>query len=400
LKDMQTQAPFGLSAYLSNLTLHKHNKKQIVRNIMGLGIGLVGLPNVGKSTTFNALTKAQNAESANYPFCTIEPNKAVVPVPDKRLEELAKIVNPEKIQHSTLDFVDIAGLVKGASKGEGLGNKFLGNIRETEVILHIVRCFEDPNIVHTEGSIDPIRDVEIIEQELLFADIDAVLKRIEMLKKKAKGNDKDAKLQLEVAEALLTHIEEGHPVSTFDDLESDGFKAMNKDLRLLTSKEIIYGANVDEDGLEEDNEFVQKLKAYANERNYEVIKLCAKVEEDMVDFDDEERDEMLADLGVTESGLEQIIHKGFDKLGLMSYFTAGVKEVRAWTIRKNTTAPKAAAAIHNDFEKGFIRAEVISYEEFIEFGGYNGAKEAGKNRLEGKEYIVQDGDVMHFRFNV
>ena len=367
---------------------------------MGLGIGLVGLPNVGKSTTFNALTKAQNAESANYPFCTIEPNKAVVPVPDSRLDELAKIVNPERIQHSTLDFVDIAGLVKGASKGEGLGNKFLGNIRETEVILHIVRCFEDENIVHTEGSIDPIRDVEIIDQELLFADMDAVEKRISMLTKKARGNDKEAKEQLVVAEALMQHIEENHPVSTFADIESDGFKAMNRDLRLLTSKEIIYGANVDEDGLAEDNEFVQKLRAYANERNYEVIKLCAKVEEDMVDFEDDERDEMLADLGVTESGLDQIIHKGFDKLGLMSYFTAGVKEVRAWTIRKNTTAPKAAAVIHNDFEKGFIRAEVISYDDFIACGGESGAKEAGKNRLEGKEYIVQDGDVMHFRFNV
>ena len=367
---------------------------------MGLGIGLVGLPNVGKSTTFNALTKAQNAESANYPFCTIEPNKAVVPVPDSRLNELAKIVNPEKIQYSTLDFVDIAGLVAGASKGEGLGNKFLGNIRETEVILHIVRCFEDPNIVHTEGSIDPIRDVEIIEQELLFADIDALIKRVETLKKKAKGNDKLAKEQLEVANELLLHIEDGNPVSTFENIESDGFIAMNKELRLLTSKAIIYGANVDEDGLLEDSEFVLKLKAYANKRDSEVIKLCAKVEEDMVDFDDDERDEMLNDLGVKESGLEQIIHKGFDKLGLMSYFTAGVKEVRAWTIRKNTTAPKAAAVIHNDFEKGFIRAEVIAYNDFIEFGGESGAKDAGKNRLEGKEYIVQDGDVMHFRFNV
>jgi len=367
---------------------------------MGLGIGLVGLPNVGKSTTFNALTKAQNAESANYPFCTIEPNKAVVPVPDSRLNELAKIVNPEKIQYSTLDFVDIAGLVAGASKGEGLGNKFLGNIRETEVILHIVRCFEDPNIVHTEGSIDPIRDVEIIEQELLFADIDALIKRVETLKKKAKGNDKLAKEQLEVANELLLHIEDGNPVSTFENIESDGFIAMNKELRLLTSKAIIYGANVDEDGLLEDSEFVLKLKAYAEQRDSEVIKLCAKVEEDMVDFDDDERDEMLNDLGVKESGLEQIIHKGFDKLGLMSYFTAGVKEVRAWTIRKNTTAPKAAAVIHNDFEKGFIRAEVIAYNDFIEFGGESGAKDAGKNRLEGKEYIVQDGDVMHFRFNV
>lgn len=367
---------------------------------MGLGIGLVGLPNVGKSTTFNALTKAQNAESANYPFCTIEPNKAVVPVPDKRLDELSKIVNPERVQHSTLDFVDIAGLVAGASKGEGLGNKFLGNIRETEVILHIVRCFADDNVVHTEGSIDPIRDVEIIEQELLFADIDSILKRIDMLKKKAKGNDKAAKDQLEVAQALLAHVEEGNPVSTFEGLDSDAFEAMNRELRLLTSKPIIYGANVDEEGLSEDSEYVKQLKAYAKERGSEVIKLCAKVEEDMVDFDDEERAEMLADLGVEESGLDQIIHKGFDTLGLQSYFTAGVKEVRAWTIRKGTTAPKAAAVIHNDFEKGFIRAEVISYEDFIEFGGEQGAKEAGKNRLEGKEYIVQDGDVMHFRFNV
>jgi len=367
---------------------------------MGLSIGLVGLPNVGKSTTFNALTKAQNAESANYPFCTIEPNKAVVPVPDERLEALAKIVNPEKIQYSTLDFVDIAGLVKGASKGEGLGNKFLSNIRETEVILHIVRCFEDDNIVHTEGSIDPIRDVEIIEQELLFADMDAVEKRINLLTKKAKGNDKEAKEQLAVAQALMEHIAENNPVSTFKEIESDAFKSMNKDLRLLTSKEIIYGANVDEEGLSEDNEFVKKLKEYASQRNSEVIKLCAKVEEDMVDFEEEEKAEMLADLGVSESGLDQIIHKGFDKLGLQSYFTAGVKEVRAWTIRKGTTAPKAAAVIHNDFEKGFIRAEVISYEDFIAYGGEQGAKEAGKNRLEGKEYIVQDGDVMHFRFNV
>jgi len=367
---------------------------------MGLSIGLVGLPNVGKSTTFNALTKAQNAESANYPFCTIEPNKAVVPVPDERVETLAKIVKPEKVQYSTLDFVDIAGLVKGASRGEGLGNKFLSNIRETDVILHIVRCFEDDNIVHVEGSIDPLRDVEIIEQELLFADLDAVEKRIAMLTKKAKGNDKAAKEQLVVAEALMAHIGENHPVSTFADKESDGFIAMNKDLRLLTSKEIMYGANVDEDGLSEDNEFVKVLNAYADERGYEVIKLCAKIEEDMVDFDEEEKEEMLADLGIEESGLDQIIHKGFDKLGLQSYFTAGVKEVRAWTIHKGTTAPKAAAVIHNDFEKGFIRAEVISYEDFVAFGGESAAKEAGKNRLEGKEYIVQDGDVMHFRFNV
>jgi hypothetical protein len=367
---------------------------------MGLGIGLVGLPNVGKSTTFNALTKAQNAQSENYPFCTIEPNKAVVPVPDVRLDELSKIVNPKRVQHSTLDFVDIAGLVKGASKGEGLGNKFLTNIRETEVILEIVRCFEDENITHVEGSINPLRDIEIIEQELLFADIDSLQKRIDNITKKARGNDREAKAQLVIAEALMEFIAEGNPVSSFEGIEDEAFIAMNKEMRLLTSKEIIYGANVDEDGLEEDNEFVLVLKDYALKHNREVIKLCAKVEEEMVEFDDEEKAEMLESLGVKESGLDQIIHKGFDKLGLMSYFTAGVQEVRAWTIRKNTTAPKAAAVIHNDFEKGFIRAEVIAYDDFIEFGGDTGAKDAGKMRLEGKEYIVQDGDVMHFRFNV
>ena len=367
---------------------------------MGLGIGLVGLPNVGKSTTFNALTKAQNAESANYPFCTIEPNKAVVPVPDPRLEELAKIVNPQRIQYSTLDFVDIAGLVKGASKGEGLGNKFLSNIRETEVILQIVRCFEDENITHVEGSIDPVRDIEIIETELLLADMEALEKRISTLQRRAKGNDREAKAQLEVAQKLMEHLEAEQPVSTYPDQEDEAFKQLVRDLRFLTAKEIIYGANVDEEGLEEDSEYVRALKAYAEERNREVIKLCAKIEEEMVDFDEEEKQEMLESLGVEESGLDQIIRKGFEKLGLMSYFTAGVKEVRSWTIRQGTTAPKAAAVIHNDFEKGFIRAEVISYEDFIQYGGEAGAKEAGKMRLEGKEYIVQDGDVMHFRFNV
>ncbi len=366
---------------------------------MGLGIGLVGLPNVGKSTTFNALTKAQNAESANYPFCTIEPNKAVVPVPDTRLEELAKIVKPQRVQYSTIDFVDIAGLVKGASRGEGLGNKFLSNIKETEVILQIVRCFDDENITHVEGSVDPIRDIEIIETELLLADIEALEKRISNLERKAKGNDKDAKAQLEVAKRLLEHLESENPVSTFED-DSDAFETLKKELRFLSAKEIIYGANVDEDGLAQDNEYVKALKEYAKSKNREVIKLCAKIEEEMVSFDEDEKKEMLESLGVKESGLDQIIRKGFEKLGLMSYFTAGVKEVRSWTIKKGTTAPKAAAVIHNDFEKGFIRAEVISYEDFVKYGGEAGAKEAGKMRLEGKEYIVQDGDVMHFRFNV
>ncbi|MFT7860414.1 MAG: redox-regulated ATPase YchF [Sulfurimonas sp.] len=366
---------------------------------MGLAIGLVGLPNVGKSTTFNALTKAQNAEAANYPFCTIEPNKAVVPVPDKRLAELAKIVNPERIQHSTLDFVDIAGLVKGASQGEGLGNKFLSNIRETEVILQIVRCFEDENIVHNEGSIDPLRDVEIIEGELILADIEVLSNRIDRLKKQAKA-DKSAQGMVDIANELLEHLGDGKLARNFEKADSDEYKQLARELRFLTDKEIMYGANTDEDGLLEDNEYVVALKAHAEENNCELIKLCAKVEEELIGLEDEEAKEFLDELGVTESGLDQIIHKGFDKLGLMSYFTAGVKEVRSWTIRKNSTAPRAAAAIHNDFEKGFIRAEVISYEDFIACGGEAGAKEAGKMRLEGKEYIVQDGDVMHFRFNV
>lgn len=366
---------------------------------MGLSIGLVGLPNVGKSTTFNALTKAQNAEAANYPFCTIEPNKAVVPVPDKRLIELAKIVNPERIQHSTLDFVDIAGLVKGASKGEGLGNKFLSNIRETEVILHIVRCFEDDNIVHTEASIDPLRDVEIIEGELILADIEVLQNRMDRIKKQAK-NDKNAVGVLAIAEELLEFLADGNLARNFAKVDSDEYRQLNHEVRFLTGKEIMYGANVDEDGLVEDSDFVLKLKEHAAKNNCELIKLCAKIEEELVGLEDDEAAEFLSSLGVEESGLAQIIQKGFDKLGLMSYFTAGVKEVRAWTIRKNTTAPKAAAVIHNDFEKGFIRAEVIAYSDFVACGGENKAKEAGKMRLEGKEYIVQDGDIMHFRFNV
>lgn len=366
---------------------------------MGLSIGLVGLPNVGKSTTFNALTKAQNAEAANYPFCTIEPNKAIVPVPDKRLAELAKIVKPERIQHSTLDFVDIAGLVKGASKGEGLGNKFLSNIRETEVILQIVRCFDDENIVHNEGNIDPLRDVDIIEGELILADIEVLSNRIERFKRQAKS-DKSAAATLEMAEELVEFLAEGNLARNFPKADTEIYQNLNREIRLLTQKEIMYGANVDEDGLIGDNDYVVRLREHAMKNNCEIIKLCAKIEEELIGLDDEEAKEFLSSLGVEESGLEQIIQKGFDKLGLMSYFTAGVKEVRAWTIRKNTTAPKAAAVIHNDFEKGFIRAEVIAYEDFVACGGEAKAKEAGKMRLEGKEYIVQDGDIMHFRFNV
>ena len=366
---------------------------------MGLGVGIVGLPNVGKSTTFNALTKAQNAEAQNYPFCTIEPNKAVVPVPDKRLDELAKIVMPDKIQHSTIDFVDIAGLVKGASKGEGLGNQFLSNIREVEVILHMVRCFEDGNITHVEGDVNPIRDIEIIEAELIYSDIYQLEKKIEKLKKQSKGS-KEAAAMLVVAQELFNHIDQLQPVRTFEDKENDLFIALDKELRFLSNKDVIYGANVDEDSLAEGgNEYVETLKAHAKEVGADVIVLCAKIEEELVGLEDDEAREFLTDLGVEESGLEQIIQKSFDKLGLQSYFTAGKVEVRAWTIKKGTKAPQAAAVIHNDFEKGFIKAEVISYEDFVEFGGEAKSKEAGKLRLEGKDYIVQDGDVMHFRFN-
>ncbi len=367
---------------------------------MGLGVGIVGLPNVGKSTTFNALTKAQNAEAQNYPFCTIEPNKAVVPVPDKRLDALAKIVIPDKIQHSTIDFVDIAGLVRGASKGEGLGNQFLSNIREVEMILHMVRCFEDGNITHVEGDVNPLRDIEIIETELIYADIAQLEKKIDRLKKQAKF-DKIAASTLVIAEELFKHLENLEPVKTFDDIENEHFLALDKEMRFLSNKDVIYGANVDEDSLAEGgNQFVNMVKEHAAKVNADVIVLCAKIEEELVGLEDDEAQEFLTDLGVEESGLEQIIRKAFDKLGLQSYFTAGKIEVRAWTIRKNTKAPQAAAVIHNDFEKGFIKAEVIAYEDFVNFGGEAKCKEAGKLRLEGKDYVVQDGDVMHFRFNV
>lgn len=365
---------------------------------MSLAVGIVGLPNVGKSTTFNALTRSQNAMSANYPFCTIEPNKAVVEVPDTRLNALAQIAKPQRILHSTIEFVDIAGLVRGASKGEGLGNKFLSNIRECEMILHIVRCFEDENITHVEGACDPVRDADIICTELILADIEQLGKKIEKLQKEAKANAKGAKDTLDVAGRLLAHLNEGKAARDFAEFNSEIFANLNKELRLLSAKEVIYGANVGEDALCEDNDFVRNLRKFA--ANSEVIKLCAKIEEELVGLNEAESAEFLASLGVKESGLSQIIRVAFAKLGLISYFTAGELEVRAWTIKSGCKAPKAASVIHNDFEKGFIKAEVISYEDFVKFGGENGAKEAGKLRLEGKDYIVQDGDVMHFRFSV
>jgi len=366
---------------------------------MSLSIGIVGLPNVGKSTLFNALTKAQNAEAANYPFCTIEPNKAVVPVPDARLAELAKLVNPERIVAATVDFIDIAGLVEGASKGEGLGNKFLGNIRECQAILEVVRCFENDDIVHVSGSVDPVRDVEVIETELVLADMQTVESRLERLEKQLKA-DKSIKPKLDRAKELLAHLENGQPARAFFNSDEELDRELMSELSLLTSKRVIYCANVDEDGMSSDSEHVRRLGELAKSRGEQMVKISAKMEEELVGLEDEERAEFLNSFGVTESGLEQVIRKGFDLLGLTSYFTAGPKEVKAWTIHKGWSAPKAASVIHTDFERGFIRAEVISYEDYIHHGSEAKCRAAGVLRVEGKEYKVQDGDVMHFLFNV
>ncbi|WGH06538.1 redox-regulated ATPase YchF [Helicobacter pylori] len=366
---------------------------------MGLSVGIVGLPNVGKSSTFNALTKTQNAESANYPFCTIEPNKAIVNVPDRRLDALAQIVNPERILHSVVEFVDIAGLIKGASKGEGLGNQFLANIKECEVILQVVRCFEDDNITHVNDKIDPLNDIEIIELELILADIATLDKRIDRLQKALKSS-KDAKNLLECALNLKTHLEELKPAKTFPLNTSEAFLELDKELRFLSHKKMIYVANVGEEDLNNLNEHAKKVKDYAKDQNSEFVALCAKLEEEMVSMSGDEVKEFLQSLGVEESGLEKTIRLSFKELGLINYFTAGVKEVRSWTIKKGSSAPVAAGVIHKDFEKGFIRAETISYDDFIAYKGEAGAKEKGALRIEGKDYIVQDGDVLHFRFNV
>ena len=366
---------------------------------MALSIGIVGLPNVGKSTTFNALTKAQNAEAANYPFCTIEPNKAIVPVPDSRIAALVDIVKPERVQYATVEFVDIAGLVKGASTGEGLGNQFLGNIRETSAIVHVVRCFEDENVIHVNASPDPKDDVETIQTELLLADLQQLEKRIDKLRKQVR-TDKKLQPQLDIAESLAKHFESAMPASNYPNRDSDAYRELETEMKFITGKTVIYAANVDEEGLSEDNDYVKVLREIAAKENAEVVKLCAKMEEEMVDMSDEERQEFLTDLGAEESGLHQVIHKGFHALGLIAYFTAGVKEVRAWTIHNGDTAPQAAGVIHTDFERGFIRAEVIAYDAYVQHKGESGSKAAGVMRVEGKEYVVKDGDVMHFRFNV
>ncbi len=366
---------------------------------MALGIGIVGLPNVGKSTLFNALTRQCAAEAANYPFCTIEPNKAIVPVPDSRMAALSKIVNPKRIQSATVEFVDIAGLVKGASKGEGLGNQFLGNIRQTSAIVHVVRCFDNDDIIHVDGSVNPLRDIEVIELELAIADCQQLEKRVDVLAKKARV-DKSGKPMHDMAEALLKHMQSGLPAFAFPDRESELGQQIFQEMSFLTAKPVIYCANVDENGMQADNDYVKAVREYAEKHGNEVVKICARMEEEMAAFSDEERAEYLAGYGIDESGLDKVIHTGYHKLGLISYFTAGEVEVRAWTIEQGWKAPQAAGVIHTDFEKGFIRAQVIAYEDFIKHNGEQGAKAAGVMRVEGKEYVVKNGDVMHFLFNV
>jgi GTP-binding protein YchF len=363
---------------------------------MGIKCGIVGLPNVGKSTLFNCLTKA-GVDASNYPFCTIEPNVGVVPVPDPRLQKLADIVKPERILPTTMEFVDIAGLVAGASKGEGLGNKFLANIRETDAIAHVVRCFVNDDIVHVAGKISPAHDIEVINTELALADLDTVEKSLLRMQKQARSGDKAAAAEVALLERVKQQLNQGLPARALSLTKEEKFSL--KQFNLLTTKPTLYIANVAENGFE-NNPYLDQVKEIAAKENASIVSVCAAIESEIAELDDEEKKLFLAELNLAEPGLDRVIHAGYKLLGLETYFTAGVKEVRAWTIPVGCTAPQAAGVIHTDFEKGFIRAEVIGYDDFIQFKGEAGAKEAGKWRLEGKEYIVKDGDVMHFRFNV